>query len=39
LVITLIILHVTWEAWHEVRLAEIDLEHIDHHHHHHDEHD
>ncbi|HEX6761866.1 MAG TPA: cation diffusion facilitator family transporter [Gaiellaceae bacterium] len=29
LVITLIILHITWEAWHEVRRAEIDLEHID----------
>jgi cation diffusion facilitator family transporter len=30
LLITLIILHITWEAWHEVRLAEIDLEHVDH---------
>ncbi len=29
LVITLIILHITWEAWHEVRNAEIDLEHVD----------
>ena len=29
LVITLIILHITWEAWHDVRRAEIDLEHID----------
>jgi len=28
LVITLIILHITWEAWHEVRNAEIDLDHI-----------
>jgi hypothetical protein len=23
------ILRITWEAWHEVRRAEIDLEHID----------
>ena len=29
LLITLIILHITWEAWHEVRHAEIDLEHVD----------
>jgi hypothetical protein len=28
-VITLIILHITWESWHTVRKAEIDLEHID----------
>ena len=38
LVITLVILHITWESWHTVRHAEIDLEHIDdgdHHHHHH----
>lgn len=27
--ITLVILHITWEAWHEVRTAEIDLEHFD----------
>jgi cation diffusion facilitator family transporter len=32
LVITLVILHITWESWHTVRNAEIDLEHIDHHH-------
>lgn len=31
LVITLIILHITWESWHEVRYAEIDLEHVDDH--------
>ena len=31
LVITLIILHITWESWHEVRRAEIDLEHVDDH--------
>jgi cation diffusion facilitator family transporter len=31
LVITLIILHITWESWHEVRHAEIDLEHVDDH--------
>jgi hypothetical protein len=30
-VITLIILHITWESWHEVRHAEIDLEHVDEH--------
>ena len=41
LVITLVILHITWESWHTVRNAEIDLEHIDddHHPHHDDEHD
>jgi hypothetical protein len=31
LVITLIILHITWESWREVRHAEIDLEHVDEH--------
>jgi cation diffusion facilitator family transporter len=31
LVITLIILHITWQSWHEVRHAEIDLEHVDDH--------
>ena len=31
LVITLIILHITWESWHEVTHAEIDLEHVDDH--------
>ena len=31
MVITLIILHITWESWHEVRHAEIDLEHVDDH--------
>lgn len=38
LVITLVILRITWESWHTVRNAEIDLEHIDddHGHHHHD---
>jgi len=39
LVITLVILRITWESWHTVRHAEIDLEHIDdddHHHHHHE---
>ncbi|HLY87087.1 MAG TPA: cation diffusion facilitator family transporter [Gaiellaceae bacterium] len=30
LVITLTILRITWQAWHEVRHAEIDLEHVDH---------
>jgi cation diffusion facilitator family transporter len=41
LVITLVILRITWESWHTVRNAEIDLEHIDDdpHHHHHDEHE
>lgn len=34
LVITLTILRITWEAWHEVRRAEIDLEHIDNEHRH-----
>lgn len=29
LVITLIILHITWKSWHEVRDAEIDLEHVE----------
>ncbi|HEX7083219.1 MAG TPA: cation diffusion facilitator family transporter [Gaiellaceae bacterium] len=29
LAITLTILRITWEAWHEVRHAEIDLEHLD----------
>ncbi|HEY6054198.1 MAG TPA: cation diffusion facilitator family transporter, partial [Gaiellaceae bacterium] len=29
LAITLVILRITWEAWHEVRHAEIDLEHVD----------
>jgi divalent metal cation (Fe/Co/Zn/Cd) transporter len=29
LVITAIILRITWEAWHEVRHSEIDLEHVD----------
>jgi hypothetical protein len=32
-----VILHITWESWHTVRNAEIDLEHIDDDHH--DEHD
>ena len=32
LVITLVILRITWESWHTVRNAEIDLEHIDDHH-------
>jgi cation diffusion facilitator family transporter len=36
LVITLVILRITWESWHTVRNAEIDLEHIDDDHHHHD---
>lgn len=35
LVITLTILRITWEAWHEVRHTEIDLEHIDEDHGHH----
>jgi cation diffusion facilitator family transporter len=39
LVITLVILHITWESWHTVRSAEIDLEHIDDHHRHGHEHD
>ena len=29
LVITLIILHITWESWHDVRNAEIDVEHVE----------
>lgn len=29
LVITLTILRITWQSWHAVRTAEIDLEHID----------
>ena len=29
LVITLVILRITWESWHTVRHAEIDLEHVD----------
>jgi divalent metal cation (Fe/Co/Zn/Cd) transporter len=33
LVITLVILKITWDSWHTVRHAEIDLEHIDDHHH------
>jgi cation diffusion facilitator family transporter len=33
LVITLVILRITWESWHTVRNAEIDLEHIDDHQH------
>ena len=33
LVITLVILRITWQSWHTVRHAEIDLEHIDEHHH------
>jgi divalent metal cation (Fe/Co/Zn/Cd) transporter len=42
LVITLVILRITWESWHTVRTAEIDLEHIDGRHahgHHRHEHD
>ncbi|HET8558486.1 MAG TPA: cation transporter, partial [Gaiellaceae bacterium] len=31
LVITLVILHITWESWHTVRHAEIDLEHFEDH--------
>lgn len=34
LVITLVILRITWQSWHTVRNAEIDLEHIDTPHHH-----
>jgi cation diffusion facilitator family transporter len=30
LVITLIILKITWDSWNTVRLAEIDIEHVDH---------
>jgi divalent metal cation (Fe/Co/Zn/Cd) transporter len=29
LVITLIILRITWESWHTVRHAEIDVDHIE----------
>jgi divalent metal cation (Fe/Co/Zn/Cd) transporter len=29
LVITLVILRITWESWHTVRHAQIDLDHID----------
>lgn len=35
LVITAVILRITWESWHTVRNAEIDLEHIEGPHHHH----
>lgn len=35
LVITLVILRITWQSWHTVRNAEIDLEHIDDGNHHH----
>lgn len=35
LVIALTILRITWQAWHEVRTAEIDLEHVDDGHGHH----
>ena len=31
LVITIVILRITWESWHTVRHAEIDLEHVDEH--------
>jgi len=34
LLIVLTILRITWDAWHEVRNAEIDLEHIEAHEHH-----
>jgi cation diffusion facilitator family transporter len=33
LVITIVILRITWESWHTVRHAEIDLDHIADHHH------
>ena len=39
LAITLVILKITWDSWHTVRTAEIDLEHLEddgHHHHRHD---
>ena len=36
LVITLVILRITWQSWYTVRNAEIDLEHIDDDQHHHD---
>ncbi len=32
LAITLVILKITWDSWHTVRNAEIDIEHIDDHH-------
>ncbi|HEY8646579.1 MAG TPA: cation diffusion facilitator family transporter [Gaiellaceae bacterium] len=35
LAITLVILKITWDSWHTVRNAEIDLDHIDDDHHHH----
>jgi cation diffusion facilitator family transporter len=35
LVITIVILRITWESWHTVRHADIDLDHIDDHDHHH----
>ena len=38
LAITLVILKITWDSWHTVRYAEIDLDHIDDDDHHH-EHD
>jgi hypothetical protein len=31
LVITIVILRITWESWNTVRHAEIDLDHIDSH--------
>jgi cation diffusion facilitator family transporter len=34
LLIVITILRITWDAWHEVRHAEIDLEHVDEHEHH-----
>ena len=34
LVITLVILKITWDSWRTVRNAEIDLEHFDEHEHH-----
>jgi divalent metal cation (Fe/Co/Zn/Cd) transporter len=33
LVITIVILRITWESWQTVRHAEIDLDHIDDNHH------
>ena len=39
LAITLVILKITWDSWHTVRHAEIDLEHVDTGHHHDHEHD
>lgn len=40
LAITVVILKITWDSWHTVRGAEIDLDHIeeDDHHHHHEHH-